>query len=304
MLYLIIVAISLTFSNCFAGISQEKFVPAENADLFCKMMGSGKPLIVLHGGAGYLTHEYLLPHLEPLSQDNLVVFYDQRGLGKSTGELTTEQINLKTYVNDIESIRKFLGVKKVSLLGHSWGGLLAMHYALSYPESVDRIILTNSMVASSNDVGLFFAELSKRIAPYQNEIKELESGELFQEGNPETVAHVSELYFQTYMYNPENVKKIKLWKSQKENLNGAKVWEIFKNQVFMQPFDILSEIKMIKCPTLIIHGNEDVLPLASSEHIHDAIGTSELVKIDQCGHFPFVEQPESFFKAIETFLKN
>lgn len=304
MLYFILVALSFTFSNCVASVVQEKFISVENAELFCKMMGSGKPLIVLHGGAGYLTHDYLLPHLEYLAKNNLLIFYDQRGLGKSTGELTPEQINLKTYVNDIESIRKILGAKRVSLIGHSFGGLLAMNYALSCPDSVDRIILSNSMIASSCDLGLFFSELTKRIAPYQSEIQELESSALFQKGDPETVAHVCKLYFQTYMYNPENVRKLNLCKTQKENVKGAKVWEIFKNQIFMQPFDILSKIKMIRCPTLIIHGNEDAIPLVSSEHIHDAINSSELVKIEQCGHFPFVEQPALFFKAIDNFLKN
>ena len=98
---------------------QEKFIPTEKAELFCKVAGSGKPLIVIHGGAGFLTHDYLLPHLERLSENNLVVFYDQRGLGKSTGELTAESINLKSYVDDIEAIRKSLGAPKVSLLGHS-----------------------------------------------------------------------------------------------------------------------------------------------------------------------------------------
>lgn len=267
-------------------------------------MGTGNPLIVLHGGAGYLTHEYLLPHLEQLSKDNFVVFYDQRGLGRSTGELSPDQNNLKISIDDIESIRKFLGVKQVSLLGHSWGSLLAMHYALTYPESTDRIILANSMVATSDDLGLFFGELTKRVAPDQEEINKLESGTLFQNGDPKTVAHVNKLYFQTYMYDPANITKIQLCKTQEENLKGVKVWEIFKNQIFMQPFNILSDIEKIKCPTLIIHGNEDVMPLASAEHIHSAIPASRLVKIDECGHFPFVEQPETFFKAINDFLKS
>lgn len=303
MLYLIFAVIALTSSSCFA-TTQEKFIPVENAELYCKTMGSGSPLIVLHGGAGYLTHDYLLPHLERLSEDNFVIFYDQRGLGKSTGELSPDQNNLQIYVDDIESIRKSLGAKRVSLLGHSWGGLLALHYALSYPESVDSIILTNSMVAASNDLGLFFGELTKRVAPYQEEINELEAGDLFQTGDPKTVARVSQLFFQTYMYNSENITKINLCKTQAENIKGAKVWEIFKNQIFMQPFDILSDIEKIKCPTLIIHGNEDVMPLASSEHIHHSIESSKLVRIAECGHFPFVEQPEHFFKAIHTFLKN
>lgn len=103
---------------------------------------------------------------------------------------------------------------------------------------------------------------------------------------------------------PENVKKLSQCKTRQENINGAKVWDIFKNQIFMRSFDILAEMKMIKCPTLIIHGNEDVIPLISSEHIHEAIDASELVSLEQCGHFPFVEQPESFFNAIHSFLKN
>ncbi len=299
MLYLMFAAISLL---CFPCNAEEKWISVENAELFCKTMGSGKPLIVVHGGAGYLTHEYLLPHLTPLSENNLVIFYDQRGLGKSTGELSLQQNNLKLYVDDIESLRKSLGVDKVSLLGHSWGGLLAMHYALSYPGSVDRIILTNSMVADAQDLGLFFGELTKRVAPYQAEINELEAGTPFKNGETKPVARVSQLYFQTYMYNPENIKKIKLCKTQDENIRGAKVWEIFKSQIFMQPYNILTDIENIKCPTLIIHGNEDVMPLASNEHIHDAITSSELLRIEQCGHFPFVEQPETFFKAVRAFL--
>ena len=159
------------------------------------------------------------------------------------------------------------------------------------------------MVADSNDLGLFFTELTNRTVPYQKEIQELESGALFQEGDPKTVAHVNRLYFQTYMPHPENIEKLNLCKTKQENMNGAKVWEIFKSDIFMQPYNLLSELKAIKCPTLIIHGNEDVMPLISSEHIHEAIRSSELVRIEDCGHFPFVEKPEAFFKAIDSFLK-
>lgn len=93
--------ISLTISSCYAD-TQEKFIPVEHAELYCKTLRTGNPLIVLHGGAGYLTHDYLLPHLECFSEVNFVVFYDLRSLRKSIGELSPYQNILKIYIDDIE----------------------------------------------------------------------------------------------------------------------------------------------------------------------------------------------------------
>ncbi len=132
----------------------EKFVQAGGTELFCREIGTGNPLIILHGGVGFLTQDYLLPHMTPLAKSHRVVFYDQRGLGRSTCDINPEQINLKTYIEDIEAIRRSLGVKKVSILGHSWGGFLGLQYVLAHPESVDKLILLSSMPGSSDDLGL------------------------------------------------------------------------------------------------------------------------------------------------------
>lgn len=280
----------------------EKFIQAPGATLFSEIIGSGSPVIVIHGGAGYLTHDHLLPHMEPLAKHNQVIFYDQRGLGRSTGEINPENINLNTYLEDIETIRLSLGAKKVSLLGHSWGSFLAVRYAIRYPESVDKLILVSSMPASSNDLGLFFTELQKRLAPYHEKIEKIESSELYLSGDPETVANDQKLVFQTYMFCPENITKLNLRNSQKANQNGFKVWEIFKEQIFRKPYDITSQLSSIQRPTLILHGDADPIPFVIAEHLNRAIPNSKLIKIEQSGHFPFVEQPECFFKAIEDFL--
>lgn len=280
----------------------EKFIQSGDATLFCKILGSGSPIIVIHGGAGYLTHDHLLPHLEPLANHNQLIFYDQRGLGRSTGAIDAEHINLKTYLEDIETIRISLGAKKVSLLGHSWGSFLAVRYAILYPESVDKLILVSSMPASSNDLGLFFIELQKRLAPYHEKLEKIESSELYLSGDPETVENDQKLVFQTYMFCPENISKLNLWKSQKANQNSFKVWEIFKEQIFMKPYDITLQLKAIESPTLILHGDADPIPYVIAERLNAAIPDSKLIKIEQSGHFPFVEQPDCFFKAIENFL--
>lgn len=283
-------------------LSEETYIKTEGATLYAETSGSGAPLIILHGGLGYLTHDYLLPYMDRLAKDNLVVLYDQRALGKSTGDPVPEQINLHTYIEDLDAVRASLGAKKISLLGHSFGSFLALHYALTHPESVDKLILTSSMPITSQDLSLFFPELAKRFAPYQEELQKIESSEAYLSGDPETVQNQLRIVFQTYMYDPENIKKVNLYRSQKEILNGFKVWDIFKEELFMKPYDMTDQLKKLTNKTLILHGDSDPIPYVTAEHMKDAIPSSTLIKIKQSGHFPFVEQPEPFFKAITEFL--
>lgn len=282
--------------------AQEKFVSVPKAELYCRMMGKGDPIIVIHGGAGYMTHDGLLPHMACLAAHNLVIFYDQRTLGLSTGEPTLEQINLKTYVEDIEAIRQSLGVDKVTILGHSFGSLLGMQYALSYPEAVDKLILLNSMPGSLDDVTLFLTEIGKRFAPIQQEIHGIENSNAYLAGDPEAHEKYLRKVFQTYMYNPNLINQLNLHKSQKTNLNGLKVWEIFKESCFMKPYSFFSDLQNLRCQTLLIHGDTDPIPFETAEHLHQAIPQSKLVKLEKCGHFSYVEQPDMLFKTIQEFL--
>ncbi len=283
--------------------AEEHYFDAPGAKIFCEIEGSGTPILVLHGGAGFLTHDYLRPHFDQLAKDNRIIYYDQRGIGKSGGELSPEQINIQTYLEDIETIRRTLGVRKIILLGHSWGSFLALHYAMVYPDCVDKLILTSSMPASSEDLYPFFAELSKRLSPYKEILDAIESTDAFKSGDPGIVAKKQSLVFQTYMYLPKDIEKVNLWISQEANQKGQKVWDIFRETIFMKPFNFYAQLKEISCPTLIIHGADDVIPIESAEKIHNSIPNSRLVIIKECGHFPFVEQPGQHFDSINEFLQ-
>lgn len=288
--------------NTYSQQIQEKFIQTEGAELFCRVIGQGDPIIVIHGAAGYVTQDYLLPYMTRLAEHNLVIFYDQRGCGSSTGAITPEQINIKTYIEDIDAIRKALGTEKVSLLGHSWGGLLAMHYAISHPDSIDKLILLGSAPASAEDFALFTAEVIKRLAPYSEELSEIEASPRYLAGDPDAAAKWLRTTFQTYLYRPEDVNKLNLCQSQKAVLNGFKIAKIFDEEVYMKPFNLLSDLSKLQCPTFIIHGDIDPIPFETVEHIHKAISGSKILKIDHCGHFPYIEQPEVFFEAMQSFL--
>ncbi len=99
--------------------AEESTVKSGDAELFCRTIGKGAPLVVLHGGPG-LTQDYLLPQMEKLGDHHFVIFYDQRACGASGGEVSCEKITLANYINDLEVIRKAFKLEKMALLGHSW----------------------------------------------------------------------------------------------------------------------------------------------------------------------------------------
>ena len=130
--------------------------------LLCRVCGKGEPLIVIHGGPG-LTQQYLLPQLYRLCDDNFVIFYDQ-------GERTT----LEALINDIETLRKAYHYNKISLLGHSWGGYLAMQYAIAHPDRVEKMILANSEPATYEGYCAFGAEWVRRTEPLKEKLEGLQ----------------------------------------------------------------------------------------------------------------------------------
>lgn len=305
--YVALMLASVSYSEIFASdqACQVKEFCLEDAKgkLCGKMMGQGTPIIVIHGGAGYLTHDYMLPAMEQLANKHTTIFYDQRGLGRSTSQLTPEYINVAAYVEDLESIRQHLGFSKISLLGHSWGGFIAMHYAIAYPEAVDKMVLLSSMPASSEEFFLFLDEINRRLEPYRDQLAALESSPLFAKGDSSTYADYLQTIFQTYMYRPEQISKLNLHLPQDAIVNGLKVWEIFKVQI-LQPYNLFSALANVRAPTLIIQGDADPIPFESAEHLYQALSCSQLFKIKQCGHFPFIEQPALFFEKLEAFLQS
>jgi proline iminopeptidase len=115
---------------------KEGFVSVRNGKLFYRMPGKGVPLVVVHGGPS-LNQDYLLPQLYKLAENNLVIFYDQRGSGRSLEtKLDEKYINIDQFVEDLETLRISLGFDKFILMGHSWGGLLAMKYAVEHQENL------------------------------------------------------------------------------------------------------------------------------------------------------------------------
>src|SRR5687768_1220416 len=118
--------------------------------LFYRLVGTGtEPVVLIHGGPG-LTSDYLADDLMPMARDHSLLIYDQRGIGRSTLVSDSASLAANRYVDDLEAIRKHLGLEQLTLLGHSWGAAPATLYAMQYPERVRRMILVGTIPAQQS----------------------------------------------------------------------------------------------------------------------------------------------------------
>jgi proline iminopeptidase len=129
---------------------QEGFVDAHGVLIYYKSLGTGEPLVVLHGGPG-ASHDYFLPYLLPLARTHRLIFIDERGSGRSQRLEDASLYTVEAMVEDIEDVRVALNLGKISLLGHSCGGVLAQAYALKYQQNLSHLIL-NSTFPSTREM--------------------------------------------------------------------------------------------------------------------------------------------------------
>lgn len=310
--FLFVLFIDLGFANftsvqsqraCISEEQTQGFVKVEEGRLYYNEVGQGVPIIVLHGGPG-LDQGYLRPQLLQLASHHRLIFYDQRGSGNSLEtKIDEKHINIHQFVKDLEDLRKVLGLDKFILMGHSWGGLLAMQYAIDYQDHLIGLILLNSAPADFKGQKAFLDEFGLRTKNIHHDIRPFFSYEDFKELN---AAQISDLYrklFSVYFYNPEDVKCLSLNFNVASAQSGFKVMGEMAKTSWIQPhINLIPNLKALKIPTFILHGGEDIVPVWTAKEIKDAIPQSEIVILEHCGHFPYIEQPSQFFSKMNEFL--
>lgn len=281
---------------------KHKYVDIDGARLFVRLVGSGEPLLILHGGPG-MSHDYLAPQfIDLLANEYQLIFYDQRASGRSTGVEDTSRLTILQFTDDLEILRQQLELNRVNLLGHSFGGLLAMYYAFSYPENVNKLLLIETSPASWE---LNFPHFRKTIAERQTESDRQELSILRSRNdfktNPELVDRYFKLYFKPFFKDSSLIRQLSLgidndWGS-KFYLTNDRIWKSLGR------YDIHDQLNIINAPTLIMHCEFSVLAVAGAQEIERMIPNSTLVIMEGVGHFPYIEDPTAFYRTISTFLR-
>ena len=284
--------------------SQDGYIPVENGELYYRQAGQGRPIVVLHGGPRF-DHTYLLPDMDRLSDSYRLIYYDQRGRGKSTGNL--QAISIRTEIEDLECLRNYLQLDSIALLGHSWGGYLAQEYAIHHPDRVSHLILMNTAFVSHEQYLLFQQELLKRKATVAQEWDRLASSTGYKEGDPQTVGDFYRVYFSTTIRRPQHlervIEKLRLSFTRDGILRTEKISESLFNQTAESTaFNLIPQLKQLRTPTLIIHGDYDFIPMEVITEIAEAMPGARLILLRDCGHFSYVECPDEVRQAIDAFL--
>jgi len=288
-------------------IPREGYAPAEGAALYYRDIGQGQPIIVLHGGPGF-DHNYLLPDLDRMADAFRLIYYDQRGRGKSAWNVQPVAVSLQSDMDDLEALRAHLRLEQAALLGHSWGGLLALEYALRHPERVSHLILLNTAPVSYEDFQLFERQLSAREPEEVERMHALESSPAFEEGDLETRAAYYRLYFQPTVRPPELLDRLSSrlysgWTKESVLIARETTGRLWEETAEAPQYNLLPQITQLRIPTLVLHGDYDFVPVACAAHIAEAIPDARLVVLPNCGHFSYLECPDEVRKTLSEFFE-
>ncbi len=278
-------------------VPQELDVQADDVTLYVRIAGdpkSGNVLIANHGGPGMTSH-YMVSLEQLASTDFAVVTYDQRGMARST--MPPDGYGLLNYVADLEAVREAVGVEKVHLLGHSWGGLVAMRYATVHPQNVRSIILVNSGPPNWQAMQVAQTNFNQRIAQLQQQ-------GVIPEELPTTVSERMEAIGVAYYADPgfelpdELMNTFQSMDPDKFETVNRLTWTAVGN------YDFTAELGGLNHPVLMLYGASDPFGLSMAETTRDALSAArvEFVTLERCGHF-WQECPDEFFTHVRSFLE-
>jgi proline iminopeptidase len=255
-------------------------------------------LILLHGGPG-ADHRYLLPQMLHLAERYDLVLYDQRGSGRSRAENNTP-ITWRHHVADLAHFCQECGIANPSLVGYSWGGMLALLYTI---QSLDdpmlpppaRLALVSPAPVTKAYRAVFDENLRRRSTTPEivAERQALMASGLRERDTEAYQQRIFELGVTGYFANPANA----------HDLTPFRVVGRVQQSTWasLGDYNLLPGLRRVRTPARIVHGREDPIPVASSLDAARAMQT-EVILMDNCGHVPYVECPAELWAALDPFL--
>ncbi|WP_420320083.1 alpha/beta hydrolase [Flagellimonas sp.] len=274
------------------------FLKKQDVTLAYQLFGEGEPLFILNGGPGFSSHNFK-SLAQRFSKNHRTVLFDQRGTGFSKmPEINSETMTLDLMVEDLEGLRKHLGYGQISLFGQSFGGMYAMAYAAKYPENVKCMILSHSggmTLEFLEDVNQRLnAGLSSADQDLLSDASNIKNVDLQTKQRHKALAP-------GYLFNKENrnvVFKGLAFRSRfYSDVNGL-IWADLRKKAY----DLSGKMKLFNKPVLILHGDNDIVHPKYAEYADSIFSNSTLKILKDCVHYGWLDAPEDYFVAIDTFL--
>ena len=258
-------------------------------------VGDALPLLFINGGL-HFGHDVLWPALSPLAERRQLVFYDQRGRGKSQQPPGPRSARIEHDAGDVGAVRIALGIDRWDVLGHSWGGAIAMLAAAQDKVATGRLVLVDAVGANSDWLeSLHPRALARLTGDQRDTLEKLDPALLHVDDISAHAAYTSALYPAWFADRSFGA----IFSSPRANSpTGAAVAARLRRE----GYDFSEMVRAIHAPTLLIHGAEDIVDVSVAMKNAALIGGAKVRVIPHSGHMPFWEAPEEFFRAVEEFL--
>ena len=277
-----------------------QFVTIADGVLHYRSFGKGAPVVIINGGPG-MNSEGFAGLAEALSLKGYrCVLFDQRGTGKSKiNNVDETHITMKKMTDDLEILRKHLNIKKWSVFGQSFGGLLAAQYAYSYPKTIEKLIFSNSGGLDLHFLNYVGGRISTNISDSERDSLSYFEKKLAGDGqNKEYLNGRARQLASAYVFNKKFIPVIaeRLLQANFE-INRLVYADLQKNK-----FDYKNRFAGHSYPVLIFQGKNDIISQETAKTIQSSFKNSKLILLENCAHYPWLDQEEKFWKEIELFL--
>ena len=297
--------------NAVSGLGQpvarSGYLSINGVELYVREVGAGQPVIVLHGGPDF-DHNYLLPEMDRLAASCRLIYYDQRGRGRSAGEVKPEEVSIGSEMADLDHLRRHFQLDSVAILGHSWGGVLAMEYATRYPDRVSHLILLNTAPASGHDAASFRQLLRASRTPSDIEkLEAISTSDRYQAGSLQAELDYYRIHFRNTVTDPAHLEQILGRLRYHFTPGGVRTARAIEKRLYEQTYwsgdyDLLPGLRDLNIAALVLHGDRDIVPVEMAAAVAAAIPGSRFTLLRGCGHFSYVEQPEQVYEHVAALI--
>lgn len=274
--------------------------------LFYRMIGSGSDtIVILHGGPGF-TMEYFAEDLAPLAEHHTLIFYDQRGTGRSSLVNDSAALDGQRFAEDLEAVRRHFELEALTLLGHSWGAGVAALYAARYPERVGRLLIVGGIPLQGRQLVQAFQELqTDRDTVTLRRMQEWREARLANPGDPAACREYYVLWFQAFFGDTAAAGRSKgdFCAGSPESLRNKMNSVDRFTMASLGEWDWRPSLRDVTAPTLVVHGTSDPLPMTGARDWATVLPNARLLVLEGIGHFPYLEAPEIFFTVVDEFVR-
>ncbi|MES3034299.1 MAG: alpha/beta hydrolase [Gemmatimonadota bacterium] len=292
--------------------TSEGFVTApDSARLFYRVVGTARDTIIaIHGGPG-VDLESIYGDFLPLAARHTVIFYDQRGTGRSTLPRDSSTLTAAQQVRDLDAVRRHFQLARVTLVAHSYGPLLAASYAIAHPAVVSRMVFFGPVPPRRGEFWQRFgAAMASRMTADERRRLTLANRALGDSTAADAAVRQGCRDYWAIAMGPRLAEPSRAGELIKADLcasdaRGIRYGLTRTNGAVMGSYgdwDLRSALAAVPAPTLIVHGEQEAIPMDLIEEWTTALPHATLLRVPRAAHFAYAERPDLVWPAVERFL--